>query len=140
MAGTAAQLVGLGPGLTPSGDDFLTGYLAALWSRAQAESGIAALLEKLDASFIPLFPRTNVISGRMLRDAVHGRFAEHLVTLISAVAHAHDVVGATVRALDIGHSSGADTVCGLLFGYAPATLIAPAWLEMRNKPRVRALA
>lgn len=140
VARIAAQVVGLGPGLTPSGDDFLTGYLAALWSRAQAESGIAALLQKLDASFSALFARTNVISRQMLRDAVHGRFGEHLVTLISAVAHARDVVGATVRALDIGHSSGADTVCGLLFGYAPPTLIAPARLEMRNKPRVRELA
>jgi hypothetical protein len=140
VARIAAQLVGLGPGLTPSGDDFLTGYMAAMWSRGGAESGIAALLEKLGASLTPLFARTNAISRQMLRDAVHGRFTEHLVALVSAVAHARDVVGATMRTLESGHTSGADTVCGLLFGYAPGTLTAPGLREMRNKPRVGALA
>jgi Protein of unknown function (DUF2877) len=142
VAGTAAQLVGLGPGLTPSGDDFLTGYLAALRSRGRAECGIAALLKGLDICLTPLFPRTNAISRQMLRDAVQGRFAEHLVELVNAVAHARDVVGATVRVLETGYSSGADTVCGLLFGYAPSMvrLTTPAPLTMRSKPCVVALA
>jgi len=141
VAGIAAQLVGLGPGLTPSGDDFLTGYLAALWSRGGAECGIAALLKRLDVSFTPLFARTNAISRQMLRDAVQGRFAERLVQLVNAVAHARDVVGATVRTLETGHSSGADTVCGLLFGYAPdmMRLTAPTPRRAHSKPCVGAL-
>ncbi len=32
--GQVAGLIGLGPGLTPSGDDFLVGYLAGLWCSA----------------------------------------------------------------------------------------------------------
>ena len=31
-------LIGLGPGLTPAGDDFLVGYLAGLWSTANIDT------------------------------------------------------------------------------------------------------
>jgi hypothetical protein len=66
-----------------------------------------------------------------------------LVELVNAVAHARDVVGSTVRVLEkTGHSSGADTVCGLLFGYAPGMVrrTARAPLRMRSKPCAVAFA
>ena len=119
VAGAVARLVGLGPGLTPSGDDFIAGYLAALWSRAGFESGIDAMLQSLADSLTPLFLRTNAISRQMLSDAAQGRFAERLTDVTGAVAGAGDVADATALALASGHSSGADTLCGLLFGYAP---------------------
>lgn len=125
VAGAAARLVGLGPGLTPSGDDFIAGYLAALWSRAGFERGIDAMLQSLADSLAPLFLRTNAISRQMLSDAAQGRFAERLIDVTGAVAGAGDVVDATAHALASGHSSGADTLCGLLFGYAP-DLAAPS--------------
>lgn len=128
VAGAAARLVGLGPGLTPSGDDFIAGYLAALRSRAGFESGIDAMLRSLADSLAPLVLRTNAISRQMLSDAAQGRFAERLVDVTVAISGAGDVVEATARALASGHSSGADTLCGLLFGYAPdlATQEAPS--------------
>ena len=119
VTAAAARLVGLGPGLTPSGDDFIAGYLAALWSRAGFENGIDAMLPSLADALVPLFLRTNAISRQMLSDAVQGRFAERLVDVTRAVANAGDVADASARALASGHSSGADTLCGLLFGYAP---------------------
>ena len=119
IAGVAARLVGLGPGLTPSGDDFIAGYLAALWSRAGFENGIDAMLQPLAGALAPLFLRTNAISRQMLSDAAQGRFAERLISVMGAVAGVGDVVDATAHALASGHSSGADTLCGLLFGYAP---------------------
>jgi Protein of unknown function (DUF2877) len=119
IAGAAARLVGLGPGLTPSGDDFIAGYLAALWSRAGFENGIDAMLQPLADLLAPLFLCTNAISRQMLSDAAQGRFAERLVDVTIAIAGASDVVNATAHALASGHSSGADTLCGLLFGYAP---------------------
>ena len=119
IAGVVARLVGLGPGLTPSGDDFITGYLAALWSRAGFENGIDAMLQPLADLLAPLFLCTNAISRQMLSDAAQGRFAERLIDVTRAVAGTGDVVDATANALASGHSSGADTMCGLLFGYAP---------------------
>ena len=119
VTGAAARLVGLGPGLTPSGDDFLAGYLAALWSCAGFAIGMDALLQRLAVSLAPLFLRTNSISRQMLRDATQGRFAECLTDVTVALAAGGNVVEAAAQALARGHSSGADTLCGLLFGYAP---------------------
>jgi hypothetical protein len=119
VAGATARLVGLGPGLTPSGDDFIAGYLAALWSRAGFDSGLDAMLPSLADALAPLFLRTNAISRQMLSDAAQGRFAERLIDVTVAISGGGDVVDATVHALASGHSSGADTLCGLLFGYAP---------------------
>jgi hypothetical protein len=123
----AACLVGLGPGLTPSGDDFLVGYLAALWSCAGFATGIDGMLERLAKSLAPLFLRTNAISRQMLGDATRGRFAECLADVTAALAGEGDIVEATVQALALGHSSGADMLCGLLFGYGPD-------LAMQNRP------
>ena len=58
-------------------------------------------------------------SRQMLRDATQGRFAECLTDVTAALAGEADIVEATGQALALGHSSGADALCGLLFGYAP---------------------
>lgn len=134
VTAAAARLVGLGPGLTPSGDDFIAGYLAALWSRAGFESGIDAMLPSLADALAPLFLRTNAISRQMLSDAVQGRFAERLVDVTLAVANAGDVVDASAHALASGHSSGADTLCGLLFGYAPDLAMQAAASSPPDRP------
>jgi hypothetical protein len=114
----ARELVGLGPGLTPSGDDFLTGYLAALWS-CRREEGMEALLEALPARLASLLPSTNALSRQMLGDASLGRFSEALVDVVQSLEGAGDVVACALRALAIGDCSGADLLCGLLFGHGP---------------------
>jgi uncharacterized protein DUF2877 len=120
-----SALIGLGPGLTPAGDDFIVGYLAALWSRSRCEPGIAALLSALAAPLARLSQRTNVISRQMLLDALQGYFAERLIEVMCCAFRGGDVAGATMRALQVGHSSGADVLCGLLFGYSPALTTQP---------------
>jgi len=118
-----SALVGLGAGLTPAGDDFIVGYYAALWSRSCREPGIAALLRALAVPIGQLSLHTNAISRQMLHDALQGHFAERLTEVVRCVCDGGDVAGAAMRALEVGHSSGADLLCGLLFGYSP-TLIA----------------
>lgn len=115
-----SALVGLGPGLTPAGDDFIVGYLAALWSRSRHEPGIAALLRALAVPVGQMSLLTNAISRQMLLDALQGHFAERLTEVVRCICAVGDVAGATMRALEVGHSSGADALCGLLFGYSPA--------------------
>ena len=83
-----SALVGLGAGLTPAGDDFVVGYLAALWSRSRREPGIAALLSALAAPVGQLSLCTNAISRQMLLDALQGHFAEHLIEVMRCVAEA----------------------------------------------------
>ncbi len=125
VASALSTLVGLGVGLTPAGDDFIVGYLAALWSRSRREPGIAALLNALSLPVRLLSLRTNAISRQMLLDALQGQFAERLIEVMICVCGGGDVAGATVRALEVGHSSGADVLCGLLFGYSPTLTARP---------------
>jgi len=129
-------LVGLGAGLTPAGDDFIVGYLAALWSRSHRERGIAALLRGLANPVGQLSLQTNAISRQMLLDALQGQFAERLADVVRSVCGGDNVAGAAMRALEVGHSSGADVLCGLLFGYSPV----PTTLPIRGRATPRHVA
>ena len=133
IVAAAARLVGLGEGLTPSGDDFLVGYLAALWSRSSLEHGMDALIRKLTAPLGGIFSYAHAISRQMLGDALHDRFAEGPVNVVRALSGSGHIVDATLQALRSGHSSGADTLCGLMFGVSPALVVQEArpWLPSR---------
>src|SRR5690606_34858462 len=65
------QLLGLGPGLTPSGDDFLAGALAALYG-VGARDHVQLLWSKLEPC---LSSATNEISAAHLRCAASGQLA-----------------------------------------------------------------
>ncbi len=134
LAQALSKLVGLGCGLTPSGDDFIVGYLAALWSRAAREAHLTALLRTLAEAVRELSRRTNAISRQLLVDAARGRFAQRLVEVVHALARGEDVAARVRRAVDSGHSSGADTLCGLSFGLSPA----PIGAAHSNTPARRA--
>jgi hypothetical protein len=113
------QLIGLGPGLTPSGDDFIVGYLAALFSRCSRAPALRPFLAALTDPLARLAASGNLISRQFILDALEGEFSESLAELVSAIS-AHDEAclrASAVRVLRIGHSSGADSLAGLLFGF-----------------------
>jgi hypothetical protein len=109
-------LVGLGEGLTPSGDDFLVGLLAILhltgFLPCRADSSVQAHF----CACVRL--GTSQLSGEFLRCAFAGHFAEPLVRLVRALCApsadawlAHAATLATV-----GHSSGVDAMVGIALG------------------------
>jgi hypothetical protein len=118
-------LVGLGPGLTPSGDDFIVGLLAGLWCRAAREQRLRNLLAALAEPLARLAGKTNAISRQFIGNAVAGQFSEPVVELVAALAGraARDVPSSARTALRTGHSSGADTIVGLVFGLRPDVVI-----------------
>jgi hypothetical protein len=120
-------LVGLGPGLTPSGDDFIVGYLAALYSCCSQERGRRSLLTGLIAKVTGLTVRTNLISRQFILDALAGEVSEPLAELVRALWQRDDARFRTFasRVAGIGHSSGADSLVGLLFGLAPSLVLGP---------------
>ncbi|HZF23793.1 MAG TPA: DUF2877 domain-containing protein, partial [Burkholderiales bacterium] len=67
----------------------------------------------------------NAISRQMLLDALQGQYAERLTEVVRCVCGVGDVAVASMRALEVGHSSGADVLCGLLFGYSPTLIARP---------------
>ena len=108
----AAQLIGLGPGLTPSGDDYLGGVLVALrWVRrgAQADSLWRWLEPRLSE-------RTSAISAAHLAAAAGGEVHEALHDLLTDLAawESPDLVPRLSRLDALGHTSGWDALAGIV--------------------------
>jgi hypothetical protein len=114
-------LIGCGPGLTPSGDDVIVGFLAGLWSAASDDPARHALRSALCAAVAAAAHGTGDISRVYLAQATRGRFAEPLATLaarIGAGAPVGEIERLSAAALRVGHSSGGAGVLGLLLGLA----------------------
>ena len=109
---SARRLVGLGPGLTPSGDDFWCGVMIAL--RAV---GCSNILEKVSDAVLELAEeRTTKISRAHMECAAGGQGAQALHETISAMGMADEAhLSSALRELDkIGHSSGWDSLAGVV--------------------------
>jgi hypothetical protein len=107
-----ATIAGLGPGLTPSGDDFLAGVMVA--SRIMEK---ASRLNVPNVIFEAAKPRTNRISRAFLRAAHDGQIDERWHRLLAALAGAETVsLERSTRAiLAFGASSGLDMLAGFLW-------------------------
>jgi len=124
----ARALVGMGPGLTPSGDDLLGGMLFALALLAQADAGIGGWETASGAELVAAVGGgTNEISRTILGDLASGEGPEPLHRL--ALVLLRGTRGESVRqamqsVLCIGHHSGTDLLAGFLAGltagFAPA--------------------
>lgn len=112
----ARQLIGLGPGVTSSGDDLLLGFLAGLWSLAGQNERQLGFIHSFGMELIPLTQATSEISRTYLYHAAQGQFSSSLSHLAEAIATGGDVEAAAQTALHVGHSSGMDAVTGLLIG------------------------
>ncbi len=108
----ARGLVGLGEGLTPSGDDFLAGFEAALRTLASPDAGF------LQDAIIDRAERTTTVSGTLLVHAANGEFAERIHDLMAALLDVDDraISGSIDRAVAWGASSGTDCLFGVLVG------------------------
>lgn len=124
-AGTAAEsIVGLGPGLTPSGDDALVGMAAGVAALATIGTVDAAFLRSA-ADAAPA--RTTAVGATFLRHAAAGEFANGLHVLIAALLGPDPaaIAPAIVRTVALGATSGADTLVGVLLGLDALSGIVP---------------
>ncbi len=114
-----AALIGLGPGLTPGGDDFLVGYLAGLWCANGAGTRHNPFLSGLGKVVIRLSRRTNDISRTYLVHAARGQVSSCLAALAEVICRgdrSDRLIEIAAAALKVGHSSGMESVSGLLQG------------------------
>ena len=123
---SAAALVGRGGGLTPSGDDFLCGFMAA--ARCTAPKGAAApdfLSDALCEAIGRSISSTGEISASLLRCAMREYWPRPLADLSRALALGlgFDSLNSLHELCGLGHSSGADIATGFLYGLR---LLAPA--------------
>ncbi|RJT22396.1 DUF2877 domain-containing protein [Buttiauxella izardii] len=118
MDAQLAKIIGFGHGLTPDGDDYLLGYLAALWSWREVE-GIALHWENLQNAVPPLLSRTNDISRHYVTRGLEGHFSEpiyQLIQLLYSNAQTTQIRTAALGVMQFGSSSGVDCLAGLLHG------------------------
>lgn len=111
-------LVGYGGGLTPDGDDYLLGYVAAL-SPWRNTPGVAGHLDLIRQAVRRHLPGTTDISRHYLSLALDGHLSESVSRLISALASGQpvaDVVELGHAVMRFGAASGVDTLAGVLHG------------------------
>ena len=111
-ARVAVQLAGLGPGLTPAGDDFLMGAMHAVWILHPVEPSAALCGEITEAAL----PRTTTLSAAWLRAAAAGEASIRWHSLFAALvaAHSAQLSNAIEQILATGETSGADALCGFI--------------------------
>ena len=103
-----ARLLGLGGGLTPSGDDALAGYLAAA---AAYGLPVDELRTFVDAE---AQHRTTTLSAALLRHAAAGEAIPQVCRLLVALDDGAGIDAALADLLRIGHTSGAALAAGVL--------------------------
>ncbi|MEC0180103.1 DUF2877 domain-containing protein [Paenibacillus peoriae] len=103
--------LGRGPGLTPSGDDFLIGLLAVHRLTGAFHPAFLTILHHiLETEAI-----TTDVSKAYLLHALHGRFSDKVTRVLNAMVMKDAAYFQTRLALllQTGHSSGIDTVFGI---------------------------
>lgn len=119
---SASSLIGLGPGLTPSGDDYLAGLLLSLAIAAKLlPESFQPAQNDLSNTVIELAPRlTNDLSCQMLLFAARGTGSELMENMVLALFCAtqtkNSLIQAAVDLSDVGASSGFDQLLGIMSG------------------------
>ncbi|HEX2923273.1 MAG TPA: DUF2877 domain-containing protein [Chloroflexota bacterium] len=120
MVQAGRGLVGLGPGLTPSGDDYLGAVLFALSQMDLAYPGLCRWRLTPSAELVDMArSQTNWISHTLMSDMAEGHAAEPLHRFVLRVLRDPEPGGALDELpglLEIGHSSGWDMLTGALTG------------------------
>jgi hypothetical protein len=112
------RLLGIGPGLTPSGDDFATGFFLGMQTISQHPDQ-QVFLDGLRQAALARASDSTDVSRACLAHAAAGRFSAPLTGLAEGIsAHAADMPTRMANALELGHSSGRDATFGVLCGLA----------------------
>jgi hypothetical protein len=112
-------LVGLGVGLTPSGDDILVGFQLGTLATIERQDLRARWVNALSRTILRYSSRTNDISRSYLVLAAGGYFSSSLLDLANAIcvgAQPNLVRDAAELVFQTGQTSGMDAATGLLAG------------------------
>lgn len=105
---TATRLIGLGPGLTPAGDDVMAGTIAGLVLLGHpAADRFAAGVYALAAG------RTTELSRALLRHAACGRVSGEFAAVLHALVGERPLMPAVAALLSTGSTSGRALALGL---------------------------
>lgn len=105
------RLAGCGPGLTPSSDDFLCGYIS-VFPQTSHNRHISKVIMETAAQ------KTNDISAALMRNASMELFSSDILDLFSAfwTDEPGAIQDALCRVSEFGSSSGCDYLTGMYYG------------------------
>lgn len=111
----AIGLIGLGPGLTPSGDDYLTGLFTVFNLPGSPLGAHRSFCEKVAAASSGL---TNPISCITMKKAATGQVRESIIGFLQSAIEGgvQQMIVSLTAVLSIGSSSGTDIALGLIDG------------------------
>jgi len=114
----AMRLLGFGPGLTPSGDDFVGAVLFAKRLLTPEEGMSRGWDEAARLLAAEAKRRSNAVSAALFADLTEGQSFAPLHSLAREIGAASgaDAIVAAREVIAIGHSSGWDMLAGLIVG------------------------
>ena len=110
LALAVANCAGLGPGLTPAGDDFLLGLLLGLWA-TRPEAEVVAWARLVGETAVP---RTTQLSAAWLKTAALGEAALPWHHLANALLESTEWETAVNTILNTGATSGIAALLGFI--------------------------
>ncbi|KPL19385.1 MAG: hypothetical protein AMJ92_03635 [candidate division Zixibacteria bacterium SM23_81] len=112
------ELIGLGTGQTPSGDDLLLGFIGTLSvvSRRVGGPEVEDLLRIIRRDLGVMKERTTFISGRLLSYACAGRISSPIISVVRAMlfGDAPDAHSSARALMRLGADSGSEILLGVL--------------------------
>ena len=120
LCDSLSGLIGVGTGLTPGGDDFMTGVLSTFKALPQCFN--SRLISSLSNSICSRRNNTNEISSAFIDCALRGQFSKAIIDMYETVCSDNvqapgieqDKIDNLLDSfLDIGHTSGIDTLTGI---------------------------
>ena len=119
LLAAARKLVGKGPGLTPEGDDYLAGAVAAVRVFGEALSCSTAV-EAVDSVAPHVIrmaeARTTTFSAALIRYSFRGQVAEPAGAFLRALSGRGNIEHSHARLERVGHSSGPALAAGIVLG------------------------
>ena len=118
LAQALGEFLGLGPGLTPSGDDFVTGFILAL-NRWSVVLHLGMQMDPLNQALMNLaLKKTTALSASLIACAVLGQADERLVRAFDGIMLGEPDPAACADLLSgWGSSSGLDALAGFIIGH-----------------------
>jgi len=120
MLGHCASLIGLGYGLTPSGDDFVGGLIFYLRTIGTIFPSASGFNDDVISEFITSQRfKTNVISYYILKDMCEGHASEAVHSFVQHFFFTptyEKLQQSILQLTQIGHSTGWDILAGILTG------------------------
>lgn len=113
---SAQKMIGLGVGLTPSGDDFLTGLLLLLQMAEYSDKKHRYFIKQIVEGVKKLSRQTNIFGWSYLYGACHGHGAEVVLSAISELFEKEQSKTKLQRLTGAGATSGLDTLVGIAMG------------------------